>query len=70
MNKRSLYEVRRELIKYYDNLREINRLMVSEPSETLVNNKKKIKNKINELEEEYKKIKENNNTQKYKKLFE
>ncbi len=67
MNKRSLYEVRRELIKYYDNLREINRLMVSEPS---VNNKKKIKNKINELEEEYKKIKENNNTQKYKKLFE
>lgn len=67
MNKRSLYEVRRELIKYYDNLREINRLMVSEPS---VNNKKKIKKKINELEEEYKKIKENNNTQKYKKLFE
>ena len=43
MNKRSLYEVRRELIKYYDNLREINRLMVSEPSETLVNNKKKSK---------------------------
>lgn len=70
MNKRSLYEVRRELIKYYDNLREINRLMISKPSETLVNNKKKIKNKINELEEEYKKIKENNNTQKYKKLFE
>lgn len=70
MNKRSLYEVRRELIKYYDNLREINRLMVSKPSKTLVNNKKKIKNKINEIEEEYKKIKENNNTQKYKKLFE
>lgn len=61
MNKRNLYFLRRELIKYYNNLREINRLIISKPSEILVNNKIKIKNKIKELEEEYKKIKENNN---------
>lgn len=55
---RKLYEIRVELIKYKNNLREINRLMSSEPSKILVDNKEKIKQKIKDLEKELKTVKD------------
>lgn len=55
---RKLYEIRVELIKYKNNLREINRLMSSEPSKILVDNKEKIKQKIKDLEKELEAVKD------------
>lgn len=51
---RSLYDIRRELVKYKQNLREINRLITSsdKKSENLLKEKLKIKCKIEKLEEE------------------
>mgnify|MGYP006934502427 FL=1 len=50
---RSLYDIRRELVKYKQNLREINRLITSnKTSENLLKEKLKIKCKIEKLEEE------------------
>ena len=50
---RSLYDIRRELVKYKQNLREINRLITSNKvSENLLKEKLKIKCKIEKLEEE------------------
>ncbi len=51
---RSLYDIRRELVKYKQNLTEINRLIVSsKPSIKLYRQKEIIKLKIEELEKEY-----------------
>jgi hypothetical protein len=51
---RSLYDIRRELVKYKQNLKEINRLIVSsKPSIKLYRQKEIIKLKIEELEKEY-----------------
>jgi hypothetical protein len=55
---RKLYEIRVELIKYKNNLREINRLMSSKPSKILVDNKEKIKQKIKDLEKELETVKD------------
>lgn len=48
---RSLYDIRRELVKYKQNLREINRLITSsdKKSENLLKEKLKIKCKIEKL---------------------
>lgn len=58
MNKRNLYDIRRELVKYKQNLKEINRLIVSsKPSIKLYRQKEIIKLKIKELEKEYEQFK-------------
>lgn len=58
MNKRSLYDIRRKLIKYKQNLKEINRLIVSSKSSIkLYRQKEIIKLKIKELEKEYEQFK-------------
>lgn len=50
---RSLYDIRRELVKYKQNLKEINRLIaVSDRRTDLFKEKLKIKCKIKKLEEE------------------
>lgn len=50
---RNLYDIRRELVKYKQNLREINRLIgVSDRRTDLFKEKLKIKCKIKKLEEE------------------
>lgn len=50
---KNLYDIRRELIKYKQNLREINRLIaVSDGKTKLFKDKLKIKCKIKKLEEE------------------
>ena len=50
---RSLYDIRRELVKYKQNLREINRLIaVSDGKTELFKDKLKIKCKIKKLEKE------------------
>jgi hypothetical protein len=50
---RSLYDIRRELAKYKQNLREINKLIaVSDRKTDLFKDKLKIKCKIEKLEEE------------------
>ncbi len=50
---RSLYDIRRELVKYKQNLREINRLIaISDAKTELFKDKLKIKCKIKKLEEE------------------
>lgn len=55
---RSLYDIRRELVKYKQNLKEINRLIVSsKPSIKLYRQKEIIKLKIKELEQEYEQFK-------------
>lgn len=49
---RNLYDIRRELVKYKQNLREINRLIaVSDGKTKLFKDKLKIKCKIKKLEE-------------------
>lgn len=55
---RSLYDIRRELVKHKQNLKEINRLIVSSPpSIKLYRQKEIIKLKIKELEKEYEQFK-------------
>ena len=55
---RSLYDIRRELVKYKQNLKEINRWIVSsKPSIKLYRQKEIIKLKIKELEKEYEQFK-------------
>ncbi len=50
---KNLYDIRRELVKYKQNLREINRLIaVSDGKTKLFKDKLKIKCKIKKLEEE------------------
>lgn len=50
---RNLYDIRRELVKYKQNLREINRLIAVSGGKTkLFKDKLKIKCKIKKLEEE------------------
>lgn len=50
---RNLYDIRRELVKYKQNLREINRLIaVSDRKADLFKDKLKVKCKIKKLEEE------------------
>ena len=55
---RSLYDIRRELVKYKQNFKKINRLIVSsKPSIKLYRQKEIIKLKIEELEKEYEQFK-------------
>lgn len=50
---KKIFEIRRELVKYKNNLKEINRLIVSsKPSIKLYRQKEIIKLKIEELEKE------------------
>lgn len=51
---RSLYDIRRELVKYKNNLKEINRLITSSDRkpDNLLKEKSMIKYKIEKLEEE------------------
>lgn len=55
---KKIFEIRRELVKYKNNLKEINRLIVSsKPSIKLYRQKEIIKLKIEELEKEYEQFK-------------
>ena len=52
---RNLYDIRRELVKYKSNLKEINRLiLIHDDSIKLYKEKIKIKEKIKELQKELK----------------
>ena len=55
---KKIFEIRRELVKYKNNLKEMNRLIVSsKPSIKLYRQKEIIKLKIEELEKEYEQFK-------------
>lgn len=63
---KSLYDIRRDLVKYKNNLKEINRLITSsdKKSESLYKEKFMIKCKIEKLEEELERKKYGYNTSK------